>query len=165
MAQPLDIKEAYGRLFPPVHAKCRRLLGQTQASEDVAQEAFVRLWQSGLLERDSGIPGVMAWLYRTATRLSIDFLRDRRAWSAPPAPDEAFGCGVDLGTSTEAKRLIAALAASVPKEELAAAVLCRVDGRSQIEAATVLEISERTLRRTLSRFDERTVALRKEFAS
>jgi RNA polymerase sigma-70 factor (ECF subfamily) len=163
--QPLDIKEAYGRLFPPVHAKCRRILGQSQASEDVAQEAFVRLWRSGLLERESGIQVVMAWLYRTATRLSIDVLRDRGGRVAPPAPDEAFGCAVDLGTSTEARRLIAALAASVPKEELAAAVLCRVDGLSQLEAATVLEVSERTLRRTLSRFDERTVSFRKEFTS
>jgi RNA polymerase sigma-70 factor, ECF subfamily len=165
LALPLDINEAYGRLFPPVHAKCRRLLGHSQASEDVAQEAFVRLWRSGLLERESGIPVVMAWLYRTATRLSIDLLRDRQGRVAPPAPDEAFGCGVDLGTRTEARGLIATLAASVPEEELAAAVLCRVDGLSQLEAAAVLEMSERTLRRTLSRFDERTGSLRKEFTS
>ena len=43
-------------------------------------------------------------------------------------------------------------------------MFCRIDGLSQPEAAAVLGISERTLRRLLSRFDERTLTLRKEHA-
>jgi len=45
------------------------------------------------------------------------------------------------------------------------AVLCRVDGLSQLEAATLLEVSERTVLRMLDRFDERTRSLRKELSS
>ena len=53
----------------------------------------------------------------------------------------------------------------MPEEELAVAVLCRVDGLSQPEAAGVLGVSDRTVRRLLDRFDERTGALRKELLS
>jgi len=54
------------------------------------------------------------------------------------------------------------LAGAVPQDELAVAVLCRVDGLAQPEAAQVLGISERTVRRVLDRFDQRTETMRKE---
>jgi DNA-directed RNA polymerase specialized sigma24 family protein len=107
----------------------------------------------------------MAWLYRTCTRLSIDVLRDRKKGGSLPADLEATPCGIDPRGCVEARAAIARLAAEVPEDELSAAVLCRVDGLSQPEAATVLGISERTVRRALDRFDERTSSLRKELTS
>ncbi len=106
---------------------------------------------------------VMAWLYRTCTRLAIDALRDRRKTGGPELDPETTPCAIDLGTSVAARAAIASLAASVPEDELSAAVLCRVDCLSQPEAALVLGISERTVRRMLERFDQRTDSLRKEF--
>src|ERR1700733_4784723 len=61
----------YARFLSPIRAKCQRLLGRTAAAEDVAQEAFLRLWKSDVGARaEAGV--VMAWLYRTCTRLAID---------------------------------------------------------------------------------------------
>jgi RNA polymerase sigma-70 factor (ECF subfamily) len=163
LAQPVDFQALYARFLPPIRAKCRRLLGQSQAAEDVAQEAFLRLWKSGAVDGEPR--AAMAWLYRTATRLAIDVLRARRRAGLHEVTEEAAPCAVDMSGSLEARAMVASLAASVPAEELLAAVLCRVDGLPQPEAADVLGVSERTLRRLIERFDLRTGALRKELSS
>jgi RNA polymerase sigma-70 factor, ECF subfamily len=153
----------YARFFPPIRAKCRRLLGATAAAEDVAQEAFLRLWKSDVGENGDART-VMAWLYRTCTRLAIDELRHRRRVDGSEADMEAVPCGVEIGACVDARRAIARLAGSVPEDELEVAALCRVDGLSQPEAALVLGVSDRTVRRLLERFDERAAPLRKELS-
>jgi RNA polymerase sigma-70 factor (ECF subfamily) len=52
------------------------------------------------------------------------------------------------------------VAARVPAEELECALLDRLDGLTQVESAEVLGVSERTVRRMLTRFDERLASLR-----
>lgn len=161
---PGSTDHPYARFLPPVRAKCMRLLGSATAADDVAQETLLRLWKSGVA--DGGDPRtVMAWLYRTCTRLSIDVLRERRRTGGPEIDLEATPCGIHPGSCVEARAAIAALAGSVPQDELAMVVLCRVDGLAQPEAAQVLGVSERTVRRVLDRFDQRTETLRKEFSS
>jgi RNA polymerase sigma-70 factor (ECF subfamily) len=160
----LGPSQAYARLLAPIRAKCLRLLGNRAAAEDVAQETFLRLLKSG--PDDASEPRVvMAGLYRTCTRLSIDALRDRRRVGGGDDDLGAIPCGVDVGASLEARAAIVVLAGTVPEDELAVAVVCRIDGLAQPEAAGVLGVSERTVRRMLERFDRRTEALRKEFAS
>ena len=160
-----DFPSVYSRLYPPVWAKCRRLLGRSTAAEDVAQETFLRFWGSDLREAQDG-RAVTAWLYRTCTRLAIDVLRERRrtaAWTE--VEDDSAGdlpCGVDPVTCVEARAAIRLVARSMPGEVLAAAVLCRVDGLAQPEAAAVLGVTERTVRRMLRRFDEKLSLVRKE---
>jgi RNA polymerase sigma-70 factor (ECF subfamily) len=154
---------AYARFLPPVTAKCRRLLGPSPAAEDVAHEAFLRLWKSDVKDGDTRT--VVAWLYRTCTRLAIDVLRDRRRSAVGEIVAEAVPCSLDVRTCAEARAAIALLASSVQEDELEVAVLCRVDGLSQEEAGAVLGVSDRTVRRLLARFDERIGPLRKEFAS
>jgi RNA polymerase sigma-70 factor (ECF subfamily) len=160
---PPDFSHAYARFLAPIRAKTRRLLGHSAAAEDVAQEAFLRLWKSGMVG-GSDTRAVMAWLYRTCTHLAIDVLRARRRLDIREVVAEQTPCAVDLAASTEAKAAILSLLRSVPEEQLAAAILCRVDGLPQAEAATVLGVSERTIRRLLAQFDERIGSLRREFS-
>jgi RNA polymerase sigma factor (sigma-70 family) len=152
--------------FSPIFAKCRRLLGDSAAAEDVAQEAIFRLWKSNLAA-GADTRTTMAWLYRTCTRLAIDELRRRRAHvgTAADARMEAVPCGVDAAACLEARQLVARLAGSIPADELDAVVLCRVDGLTHPEVAVVLEVSERTVRRLLASFDERTAPLQRELLS
>jgi RNA polymerase sigma-70 factor (ECF subfamily) len=161
LAEPLDFNRAYQRFFPPIRAKSWRLLGRSAAADDVAQEVFLRWWQSGPAT-DAETRTVMAWLYRTCTRLSIDVLRERRRVDATELDWEQAPCGLDLAARTEAKAAIAALVHAVPATELEAAVLCRVDGLSHMEVALVLGVSDRTVRRLLSQFDQRVDALDKD---
>lgn len=53
-----------------------RLVGQREEAEDIAQEAFLRLHRS--LPDFRGDSRIGTWLYRTTTRLSIDYLRRER---------------------------------------------------------------------------------------
>lgn len=165
MPETSTFPDTYLRFLPAVRAKCRRMLGETSEAEDVANESFVRLWQSGPSADDlTATRSVMAWLYRTSTRLCVDTLRKRRH-VAFDEHDEHLPCGAPLEQAVHAKRMIFDLVAHVPADEVEAALLCRVDGLSHPEAAEVLGISERTVRRLLERFDAHTHEWRKENAS
>jgi RNA polymerase sigma-70 factor (ECF subfamily) len=156
--------ETYARYFAPVRAKCRRLLGHSSHADDVAQETFVRFWESGPRVEGAEPRTLMAWLYRTSTRLALDHLRSRRRAGAEPFED-TLPCGANHEDAIAARRMVVEVVAKVDRDELEAAVLCRVDGLSQPEAAGVLGVSERTVRRLLERFDAQTASLRKEIGS
>lgn len=154
----------YRSYLAPVRAKCRRMLGATAIAEDVAQETFARLCAEPLAFDPADRRAVVAWLYRTSTRLAIDVLRARRRYVVPEADPPDVPCAVSPDDALAARSLVAALAGTVPAEELEAVLLARVDGLSQPEVAEVLGVSDRTVRRMLDRFDERTAPLRKELA-
>lgn len=148
--------DTYRRHFPAVRARCRRMLravGGSDAAEDVAQETFLRLWRTGVLV-DGAEPGaVAAWLRTTSTRLSLDALARR---CRPVGDVEALpSADASSEARASARAELAAVMASSPREDLAAAVLVRADGLSHPEAAARLSVSERTLRRRLERFDVR----------
>jgi RNA polymerase sigma-70 factor (ECF subfamily) len=145
----LDVQQAWQRYFSPVRQKCRRVLGDTDEANDVAQETFIRFWKFGATDEPRT---ALAWLYRTATRLSVDRLRQRALHARPvPGATEAS----DLESSTASRQLLERLAQAAEPDELQAAVLSRLDGMTHPEIATVMSISERTVRRLLTRFDER----------
>ena len=145
----LDVQQAWQRYFSPVREKCRRVLGDPDEANDVAQETFIRFWKSGA---PADPRTALAWLYRTATHLSVDKLRQRAMHARPvPGPTEAS----DLEASTVSRQLLSRLAGSSEPDELQAAVLSRLDELTHPEIAQVLGVSERTVRRLLSRFDER----------
>ncbi len=55
----------------------RRMLRDDAEAEDVAQEAFLRLWRSGAT-LDVGAGGVKPWLRRVVSNLCIDRVRGRQ---------------------------------------------------------------------------------------
>lgn len=146
---PLDVKQAWQRYHSPVREKCRRVLGDGDEANDVAQETFIRFWKSDGGKTDDARLA-LAWLYRTATNLSVDRLRQRamRAREVPNATESG-----SLEAATSSRQLLSRLASKASEEELQAAVLNRVDGLTQPEVARVLDVSERTVRRLLERFD------------
>jgi RNA polymerase sigma factor (sigma-70 family) len=167
--QPTSFLDAYRRFVPPVRAKCRRMAVEGTLAEDIVQETFERLWTQGPSLADTPPAAVMAWLYRTSTRLALDALRakSRRPGDLPGADPEAMGalpCGRAgrLESALDARKAIVALCRELPASELEAAVLVRIDGLSLPMTAELLGVSERTVRRMLDRFDERTAQMRSE---
>jgi len=163
-----DFEAVYARTFAPIKAKCLRLVSNPQIADDIAQEVFLRLWEwrgRPAFDAPDGARTTLAWLYRTSTRLAIDVLRSRRRTTHDPGDFARVPCGLDAGAAMDARAAVIALAGAARDDELQAAILCRVDGLSQAEAALVLDTSERTIRRLLDRFDERTAPVRKEFAT
>ncbi len=163
---PADFPEAYRRFLPPIRAKCWRILGRTAAADDVAQEAFVRLWQSGpRLDGQTDTRTIMAWLYLTSTRLALDALRERRRPTVALVDVEPVSCASSPDAVVAARSSILELVGRVPADEIEAALLARVDGLSHPEVAAVLGVSERTVRRLLERFDEHGNDFKRELVS
>lgn len=161
---PSNFPAAYTRFWGPIRAKCQRLLGATAAADDVAQEAFLRLWQSGPpLDGRTEPRQVLAWLYLTSTRLCLDALRRSRAL-VPLGSTAPLSCALSPDAVVAARSSIAALCQRASPEQLEAALLARVDGLSQPEVALVLGVSERTVRRLLDAFDQHAHGLRQELS-
>ena len=135
------------QMLVDVHAKrphriAWRMLGDASEAEDVAQEAFLRLWKDAPRWNAQG-SGVGAWLARVATNLCLDRLRRRARLSdeevpdrADPAPlaDEAIGAGQDR------TRVRVALDA-LPERQRAAVVLTYYEDLPNAEAAAVLDMN------------------------
>ncbi len=153
------METAYRRFFPIIREKCARMLGDGDEAQDVAQETFVRLWKSAVAEQDPR--QVTAWIYRTSTNLAVDLIRRRRFVVEAPLERQAQG----LEELVQARQELARIAGGVPADELAIAILHRIDGLGQEEVAKVADVSDRTVRRVLKRFDERLALLRAEAAS
>jgi len=150
-----DIEDAYRTYFPLIRAKCARMLLDPMEAEDVAQETFIRLW---IAKVAGDFPSAIAsWVYKTSTRLAIDRLRHRDVVNKvrPSTPT----CSVGPHGQVEAAQLLERLATTAEPRELHAALLHRCDGVEQSEIAEILEISVRTVRRLLTRFDARVSAL------
>ncbi|QSQ17621.1 RNA polymerase sigma factor [Myxococcus landrumensis] len=156
-----DIQSAYRRYFPLIRDKCRRMLGDSDEAQDVAQETFIRLWQSGLVTKDA--QWATAWIYRTSTNLAVDKLRARRSQPlrvermALMSPQRERS----VETLAEQRQELEALARHLPTDALEAALMSRLDGMTQEEIAEVLQVSERTVRRLLQRLDEQVEQLRR----
>jgi RNA polymerase sigma-70 factor (ECF subfamily) len=140
--------ETYRRFFPLVRHHCRRLVGDEGLASDLAQETFIRLLKSR--ELSGGEQGTVRWLYRTSSNLAIDHLRARKRSLA----DELSPMTQSPDATAELRSVIRRLATLVSAEALQAALLSRANGLTQPELAQVLEVSERTVRRWLSQFDD-----------
>lgn len=157
-------RETYVRFWGPIRAKCRRVLGGTALADEVAQEAFLRLWHAGpALDGCVEARAVLGWLYVTATRLSLDALRRSRGLVIQEETG-ALSCAASPLAVAEARSAIGRLCERASAEELEAALLARVDGLSQPEVAALLGVSERTVRRWLTAFDVHVRALREELS-
>lgn len=129
-----------------------RMTGNWSEAEDVAQDAFLRVWQRAADWRDRGAK-FTTWLYRVVMNLCLD--RRRRA---PMAPLDAVGDPPDDRPSAEAviaagqrSRQVALALAALPDRQRAAMVLSYYEGLSNIAAAAVLEISVAALESLLVR--------------
>lgn len=158
------VTAAYRQYFPLLQHKCARALGDAAEAEEVAQETFIRLWRSGMAQRPVG--EVVPWLYRVSTRLLIDRLRVRQRrqpvemsaalqdTTAHPAPS--------IESVLQVRQRLQSLASSLPAEELEVALLHRLDGLTQSEIGEVTSLSDRTVRRILTRLEARLGPWREE---
>jgi RNA polymerase sigma-70 factor (ECF subfamily) len=141
--------ERHGRR---VLAMARRMTGNLAEAEDVAQDAFLRVWQHAADWRDKGAK-FTTWLYRVVMNLCLD--RRRRA---PMARLEAAGDPADERPTAEAavaagqrERVVADALATLPDRQRAALVLSYYEGLSNAAAAVVLAISVTALESLLVR--------------
>ncbi len=131
----------------------QRIAGATDEADEIAQEAFVRVWRHA--DRfDARRARFSTWLYRIVVNLALDRHRRRSRTvdlelAADVASPEA-NAEEQLEEKQRARLLHAALA-SLPDRQRAALVLFHFEGLSGREAAAILDVSEKALESLLTR--------------
>jgi RNA polymerase sigma-70 factor (ECF subfamily) len=135
-----------------VVSMARRITGNAAEAEDVAQDAFLRVWQKAPDWR-AGEARFSTWLYRVVVNLCVDRRRRR-----PFAPIEAAGDPEDPSPSAETRiadnqrsRRVAAALATLPERQRTALVLTYYEELSNAAVAEVMGISVSALESLLVR--------------
>ncbi|SDE33631.1 RNA polymerase sigma factor [Paraburkholderia lycopersici] len=153
---PLAVRALVASKLPRLVALAARMLGDRAEAEDVAQEAFMRIWKQAPNWR-TGEAKFDTWLHRVALNLCYDRLRARREATADdlhavaePAPDPAAAPDQQFEARTRDARVRAALAA-LPVRQREALVLTYYQELSNLEAAGLMGISVDALESLLAR--------------
>jgi len=129
-----------------------RFIGDRTQAKDLAQEVFLRVWQSAKHYEPKA--KFTTWLYRITANLSINELKSarRRRWlpfhrseGSETAIEETFSNEAlspeDLLLQKERNRQISDALQSLPDNQRMALVLKRYDGLSYNEIAEILDCS------------------------
>lgn len=122
-----------------------------ETAMDLSQEAYLRLVRKGSVSHDENLAG---YLFRTADRLAIDYLRQSRQGKHVSLPlDEDLPCPLlqpdELASLREQCAILLEAIASLPGKCREVFLLRKVDELSYGEIAHRLGIAEKTVQRHL----------------
>ncbi|MET0407011.1 MAG: sigma-70 family RNA polymerase sigma factor [Hyphomicrobium sp.] len=145
----------------------RRMLRDDAEAEDVAQEAFLRLWRSSST-LEIGPAGIRPWLRRVVSNLCLDRVRGQGRVTVvedlPEVPEPAKQLA-GLETRDTQRRVEAAMQ-RLPDRQRLALTLFHFEGLSQIEIGQVMAVSDEAVESLLSRARRQLKAeLRSEWES
>ena len=137
-----------------VHGYLLRMTGNPQEAEDLTQETFLRVWQKAGTYRPGRVR-VSTWLHRIAHNLCVDALRRKREVPTatgvlPEQADDRAAPEDERAAREQTERLLAAVD-RLPHAQRSALLLCHVQGFSNAEAATIMNVGVRALESLLAR--------------
>lgn len=115
-----------------------RLLGDMDAAQDAAQEAFLRLWRLRASYQPRGC--LQAYLLRTVRSVCLDYARAKRPWE--PLEERTGGAVPDPADLAQSRSLAEAVRQAVqalPEPQRVVFVLSQYEGLSYAEIAEVLD--------------------------
>lgn len=153
--------QSYGRIVlgcqNTVTAIALAITRDVQASEDIAQEAFIKAWQQ--LNQLNNSASFLPWLRQITRNLARDWLRANRnrplsgeaaeiaiGMAADPAPDAA-----EAITRVEEELAAAEIISALPEDSREALLLYYREGQSSQQVALLLGLSDAAVRKRLSR--------------
>lgn len=128
------------------------ILGSSTDSDDVAQEAFVRVWKRAS-SFDPTVARFTTWLYRIVVNLAIDRARRPRGEpieSAQHITTDEPSALADI-IAREDVSMVAACISRLPDRQRAALALFHFEGLSGREAAEAMKMSEKAFESLLVR--------------
>ncbi|HOS42642.1 MAG TPA: sigma-70 family RNA polymerase sigma factor [Armatimonadota bacterium] len=146
---------------PRVYALAYRMVGNSEDAQDIAQEAFVRVYHA--LPRYKGEAAFSTWLYRIVTNVCYDDLKRRRRRPATftdleheegDARAETLAGGEspeDAALRLERRRAVQAAITTLPEHFRAVLVLYDLQGFSYQEIADILKQRVGTVKSRLNR--------------
>jgi RNA polymerase sigma-70 factor (ECF subfamily) len=148
-------QQAFSRLlsrhYRPVYRVAWRMLNGNAEAEDVAQEAFLKLWQNPAQLREA--KALRGWLMRVASNLALDRLRRRpheELEAAEKIEDKGGATGRDLDRRTARLRVDRAIA-KLPDRQKLALTLVFFEGFGNIEAAKAMDTTVEAVESLLGR--------------
>lgn len=149
---PAASRALVARKLPRILGLAQRMLGDKTEAEDVAQEAFLRVWRQAPKWRP-GQARFDTWLHRVSLNLCYDRLRRRREIITDDPPQVVDdGPGPDRGLEAEdTGRRVGQALAKLPDRQREAVVLCHYQELGNIEAAAVMGVTVEALESLLSR--------------
>jgi RNA polymerase sigma-70 factor, ECF subfamily len=143
--------ELVSRYYKPVYRVVWRMMNGNAETEDVAQEAFVKLWANPAQIREAR--ALKGWLMRVASNLAVDRLRRKQH-----ADIDAVGEIADPTQRTDASldgkvasRRVDQAIARLPERQRLAVTLVYFEGMTNIVAAQAMEISVDAVESLLAR--------------
>ena len=129
-----------------------RYTGQRSDAEDIAQEAFTRVWTKASQWKQQEIP-VKNWLFRITYNLCIDMLRKRKTSGDTINEDNlvSFITPEDQLATAEKQNKLNLMLKKLPERQCTAILFCHYQGISNKEAANIMDISIDALESLLSR--------------
>ena len=143
--------EIVSRYYQPVYRLAWRMTAGGSDCEDIAQEAFVKLWQNPAQLREAG--ALKGWLMRVASNAAIDRGRKpkhRDIETAPEISDPEASPAAPLDRA-QAARLIDRRISDLPERQRLALSLVYFEGLSNIDAAEVMGTSVEAVESLLAR--------------
>ena len=155
----MDFETTFDELHPGLFRYCHRLTGDPDLADDVAQEAFVRLYEHRVEGEEHGI---RAWLFRTATHLVRDRYRvaenRRRLLEANPVrPGGLEPPDRPVERAEDVTRVRAALEGLSERDR--EMLLARYEGFSYREIAEAFDVAPGSVGTLLARAERRFVGV------
>lgn len=154
-------RNAYGRIVVAcqntVTAIALAITRDVAASEDIAQEAFLKAWQR--LDRLKNAASFLPWLRQITRNLARDYLRANRN---KPLSGEGADLAIQMAADpspTPSERLLQTeeeivatdIISALPEESRETLLLYYREGQSSQQVATLLGLSDAAVRKRLSR--------------
>jgi len=149
---PAAVRALVARKLPRLMSLGVRMLGEAAEAEDMAQDAFLRVWKQAPRWRPGGAK-FDTWLHRVALNLCYDRLRRRREVATEDPPEQVDPApSAERGLQTqETSRRVAEALRRLPDRQREAIVLCHYQELGNIEAAGVMGVSVEALESLLGR--------------
>jgi len=148
-----------------------RMLGNRKDTEDICQEAFLKLWMNAG-KWDAKKANVSTWLHRITHNLCIDYLRKNSRVQTQDMNEEyqlSQAVGSDAGTLDDSEPLrdfrLAKLKKAIselPEGQRSAVTLCHFQAFSNKEAAVIMGVSVSAMESLLARAKRSLIKLVQE---
>lgn len=148
------LDELLGTTWKPLVRFLIRFVDGTDAAEDIAQRAFVRVWEERATLGADG--SVRAFVYRIARNLALNDRRDRRTHLRLLAGNESVGLAaaprspLEMAATSELQGAVTAAIDALPPRRREIFILARYHDMSYAEIAGVMEISPQTVANQMS---------------
>ncbi len=132
-----------GRHLRSIVAAAQRILGNAAEADEIAQEAFLRLWQRAGGWDPYGTGSVRTWLGRVTTNLCLDQLRKRRTSPLEDAgeiEDPAPG-PIEVLKQEDRRKMVQKLLLNLPERQRVAIVYSYFEEMSGQEIAETMGVS------------------------